>query len=554
MEHADRTGPWDVIVVGAGMAGGVAARRLTERGLRVLVLETGPGTLPDAPRPSRARRMLRKVAGGFEPRDQDRWPDRLRAARAGHAARLVPAMMGRGRGGSSALYGAALGRFRRIDFEREAADGPQGGAPDPAIGERPLPTRWPIAFDALKPYYVEAEALLGVTGGRDPLDPEDDAVLAPPPPLSPQDAALARTLVANGLHPFRLHVGFAYRPGCAECLGQRCPRGCKAEGDSRGLGPALRDGRATLLQGATARRIEPGEAGVAIVVALEDGAERTIRARSCVVAAGALNSPLLLARSPRLWGPGGPPRLLGRGLMFHVTDMLAVFERSGAAAFGPRKTLGFRDFYKMDGAICGEVQSMGIALEAGMIATYLKGEAQRLGLGRLGPWLDLLRIPAGAAARLTRNAAVFATILEDLPYAANRVWEDDAPARAPSGAIALSYTVSADLAARAARMRQALRAAFAPNRVLFLSRPATPNWGHPMGTCRMAADPEAGVTRPDGALWTDDRVRVADASVLPSSGGANPSLTIAANALRIADLLAGRLAAERVSPAATEPA
>lgn len=537
---------WDVIVVGAGLAGGMAARRLAERGLGVLVLEAGPETLPNAPPPSFLTRAMARLVGLHAPRDADRWPETLRLTASG--GRRAPAVLGRGRGGSSAIYGGALGRFRRIDFDRGLSG---GAATDPRIGAAPLPGGWPIGWDAFTPYYDEAERLLDVAGGRDPLDPDVAPPLRRPPPLSPQDAVIAADLRANGLHPFRLSVGFEYRPGCAECLGRRCPRGCKAEGDSRGIAQALRTGRAALRQGMAVRAVAEADGGVAVIARDSSGAECRFMAQACVLAAGTLNTPLILARSGTLWGRDGPPPLLGRGLMFHATDMFAVFDRTRSPAFGPRKTLGLRDFYESDGRILGEVQSMGVALNAGMIAGYFRTEAERMGLGWLGPLLEFGRIPAVIAARLFRHATVFATILEDLPYMANAVTEDVADDGSPTGRIAVAYTASDELVARAVELRRHVRRAFSPNRVLFLTRPATPNWGHPMGTCRMGKSPRFGVVDADGALWGLSAIRIADASVLPSSGGANPSLTIAANALRVADRLVETLAGNGALSAST---
>ena len=83
-------------------------------------------------------------------------------------------------------------------------------------------------------------------------------------------------------------------------------------------------------------------------------------------------------------------------------------------------------------------------------------------------------------------------------------------------------------------MRAAIHKAFAPLDVKFLLKSVSPNLGHPCGTVRMGTDPETDPVDEFGRLrGVAAQVFVADASVFPSSGGANPGLTVAANALRI---------------------
>jgi choline dehydrogenase-like flavoprotein len=101
-------------------------------------------------------------------------------------------------------------------------------------------------------------------------------------------------------------------------------------------------------------------------------------------------------------------------------------------------------------------------------------------------------------------------------------------------------------------MRAPIRKAFAPLRLRFLKLPGVPNWGHPMGTCRMGTDPATSVITPECRVHGHDRVFVADASAFPSSGGTGPGLTVLALALRVADQVASD-AASRVAVAADRP-
>lgn len=504
---------FDLAVIGAGMAGGVVASEAAAQGLRVVLIEAGAARFrEEVP----ARSFSDRLAGLGMP---GRWPHPISQADArGRSKRLSP-VQGFGAGGSATLYGAALARFRRSDFEQD--DSATTGEADA------LPTRWPFGLDEIRPYYAEIERRFGICGTCDPLDADDDAHLRPPPPMTRVDAALAETLRGKGLHPFRLHMGLDYRTGCSECQGTPCTRDCKADSYNRLVETCPARDRIDERFDHMVTQIAPGADGGYVVSCQTREGNCEIAATRVVLAAGALQSPLVLMRSPALW-PGAPPALLGRGLMFHVTDIIAVSTGHKGAASGQRKTLALRDFYRIDDRPGGEVQSFGFVPSAGLVSRYLQSEALRLGLGWLGPALVLLRIPAAIGARRYGDASLFATITEDMPYSENRV--------VPEGdgfAMAIRYSVRPELRKRCQRLRDAVTGAFAPARVAFLSQLAKFNLGHPMGTCRMGADPETSVVDDSGAVRGCPGLYVADASVFPSSGGANPGLTVAALALRI---------------------
>lgn len=540
----------DAIVVGAGLSGSIVTLSLALWGFRVLLIETG-GRRPDGPPARQAwlRKIGHRLAGAGAHPDPDRWnaPILHYSHRNSRTPRETEAILGRGVGGSSTLYAAALGRMRRKDFEVS-----RRGAPTDL--EQPLPNAWPISFNEFRIYYRRAEALLRIAGERDPLDADDDSDPVAPPDLSPRDAVICERLVRNGLHPYRLRVGFDYKPGCAECQGRRCPIGCKADGESRALAAALATGRVTLETDATVESIAQGPEGVSVRIRSASDEIETRAAATLVLAAGALNTPLILARSPGLWPDAPPPAMLGRGLMFHISEIFAVRVPRRLGRSNVRKTLALRDFYDAGAESLGEIQSMGLDLSTGQAMHYLREIGSARLLRGVKGLAEFFRPFAWAAAKIVGPAPVFATITEDLPYAHNRVWE--APAtESPRGAprIAICYERHPWFRAESTRMRAQIRRIFAPFPILFFGRSAAPNMGHPMGTCRMGTDPTTSVIDPSGRLWGCPNIYVADTSAFPSSSGVGPSLTVAAHALRVADQIA-LAAADSARPAAAAAA
>jgi choline dehydrogenase-like flavoprotein len=495
----------DVIVIGTGIGGGTMARALAEAGLGVVMIEKGRAghrAEETALDPGLADPVARAIRGF--------WPDPVMAEIDGRQAQVF-APLGSGPGGSSVFYAATLERPARHDIEE------MEGRPHPTGG-------WPLSWDDLAPWIDAAERLFHVHGEPDPLDDRPEPMLAIPPPPAAGDAAIMAGLRRNGLHPYRLHAALEYLPGCAECFGRKCPRPCKMDGRSAGVEPALATGRARLIAGAEVTRILM-RGGQAIGVAYDDatGSHR-ITARHVVLAAGALSSPRLLAASfPEAAGAA----LIGRNLMFHLNEMFALWPGRAAAAQGPSKAVGFRDLYFAQGRRLGMVQAMGIDAGEPEILHYLRQRAAER--GRDGRFVrEGLRLPAALAARLLGQARIFVGLLEDLPDPDNRVTDRD-------GRIAIAYRTAPEALERRRLFRRLITRAFRGQRILFLSDRAEPNLGHPCGTLRMARTPATGVTDGFGRVHSAGNLWVADASVFPTSMGVNPSLTIAALALRQAD-------------------
>ena len=416
---------------------------LAEQGLRVLVVEAGPPPSAAAARAAKkslSAKVRKKLKQTFGPEPEFFSYFLSRAGKAGRA-RPVIVRHGRGPGGSSALYSAALGRFRRSDF---------GDTRPEHLRDTALPNDWPIDYDAFKAAYARAEKLMRVRGECDPTDPDDDEFLLDPPSLSRDGEAVRAIVEKNGYHPYRLHVAVDYVPGCAECFGYRCPIDCKSDGANRALKRAMATGLVQLETDLVVDRVAARDGVATVTVRDTDGRESERQARRVVLSAGALNTPLILERSADLWKDTPRPPMLAKGLMFHVSDIFALQAIRQGGDASPRKWLAIRDLYEDGVANLGDIQSTGTSIGTGTIMQGLRDHASRVLPGRLLLLAEFLRPAAWLVARYLGPQSVYATIVEDMPFASNGVREEQ-------GRIVVSYAIDPELKSHASRMRSRVR-------------------------------------------------------------------------------------------------
>lgn len=514
---------WDAIIVGTGMGGATMGYALARAGWKVLFCEKGHDTAQG----------LRGDFPELHGQNDDAAARLLRGGRyaeplldlSGHRPRSFIPFIGCGTGGSSALYGMVLERLQAADFEP--------GRHFPATAEATLPTRWPIDLDTLAPYYDEAERLYGVRKDADT------------PPWSAPARELAEHFDARGLHPYRLPQSCEYVPGCPGCQSFLCARNCKGDGDRNCLRPALARHGAVLLDRCEVLRLEAGPNRVEAVYCRRDGREWRLRGRLVALAAGALASPaLLLASASEAWPQGlaNDSGLVGRNLMRHYVDLYAVFARARARADENVKELGCNDFYLREDGKFGTLQSFGRLPPARMIVDDLQRELRDTVhpalAAAMAPFKPIMRPLLDA---VFARSTLLASVMEDLPFAENRV----RLAPAPAAGIAIEYRVRASEAARIARMRKLVAAALAPYRFLLIKQAENnERIAHACGTCRFGEDPRNSVLDADNRAHGIDNLYIVDASFFPSSGGTNPALTIAANALRVTARVLGRSSGE----------
>lgn len=516
---------WDVIVVGTGMGGGMLGFSLARSGRKVLFVEKGRATFPETSGIIRSSEP--EVAEPLASRSVEAYRDALsRAGRAideieyasGRSARRFLPYLGSGTGGSSALYGMVCERFFVRDFT------PRQDFRNP--GDSTVPEAWPISYDHMAPWYAAAEKLLGVRGQPDPLRPEAGEVNLPAaPPFSTDNQPLVDYLERQGLHPYHLPMACDYTDGCATCQGYLCPQACKNDAARNALLPALTEHGARLLTECRVVRLEADSAQVRQVICKHPSGMLGLKAKVVVLAAGALMTPVLLLNSrsddwPR--GLANGSDLVGRNLMRHLIDWVEIWPQRDWKIRGPNKEIGFNDFYFWDGQKYGTVQSAGAVPPMEVLTNHPGWQSKPLRM--IAPALRPIY------QHFFHSGHLLALIMEDLPYLDNRVVPSPNDGQRPR----IEYRFHASEIERRAVFLRQVKQVFEPFRKITL-RGATNNAAvaHVCGTCRFGEDPKTSVLDPNNKAHGVDNLYVVDGSFFPSSTGLNPSLTIAANALRV---------------------
>lgn len=517
------TQTWDIVIIGAGMGGGTAAYKLAELGHKVLLLEKG-------------RSEFDPSISGVEVEQEDpnerlacgKWPTQLSTRVNGQDANIW-APLGCGLGGSTLLYAAALQRLQSNDLSQQ--EHPDGHT-----------IEWPFSYSELEPYYQQAEALYHVCGTPDPLDKQSRYALKPPPAMCDSDRDYFAAFKAAGLHPHRLHVAIEYQThNCGECGGHICHKSCKKDAGNSAARPAADKYGLKILAEAEVLRLNGDKQRVeSLIFRCKQGKEHTLTATTFILSAGAYFTPALLLKSSNEHWPQGLANssgLVGKNLMFHASDFIAVWQKGTPSRQGPNKTIALRDFYTVNGQKLGEFQSTGLSANYGIVLYALRLLFDQSKFRKLRPIRQFLRIPAYIAAKFYGQATLFTTIVEDFPYPENGIALDETT---PSG-IRIHYDIKKEFQERVKQMNALIRKRLKPMRSLAMNVGVSLNYGHPCGTCKAGTDVKTSVVDTFCKAHDLDNLYVVDSAFMPTSGGTNPSLTIAANALRVAEHVSRQL-------------
>jgi choline dehydrogenase-like flavoprotein len=519
---------WDVVIVGSGFGGSTTALTLAKAGLSVLVLERGKWVeRDDSAWDTRAIHVEKKYRGSVPIRViQERKPELL------HPNHTV--------GGSSVFYGGASFRLRKEDFRRRSLFGEQSGSGF---------VDWPIDYADLAPYYDDSERMLGVSGvtGVDPTEPprKTDYFNAPPAYTAPA-RRVASAATALGLRPFPIPLAINYggtngngdgggygRNGANKCT--RCLTcdlyPCKIEAKNdisvTVLPHAVRHGAEVRDRVLAQRLLRSGSRITGVeCIDLQTNELVTFHCDLAIVSGGAIASPKLLLQS-NLGAAGSRNDLVGRYLMRHCSGIVAaLFKEQTNPEQLFHKQVAITDF-------------------------YLKG---RNGSGPGGPWgmIQSLNVPprefiqaegnfiTNVVGQRTYNWNLFLMcIAEDEPQAENRVTLDRAGRDQfgqPLARVTHFYNGD-DIARRRALYGEAVQVMRKGGGFAWIRIPVK-TFSHAMGTCRFGDDPANSVLDPNCRFWGISNLFVVDASFMPTSGAVNPSLTIAANGLRVGDHIA----------------
>ena len=506
---------WDVIIIGTGIGGATVGRELALRGLSVLFLEKG-GRIGPGQDEGLASTPESRMAQGW-------WPHPISRNQADGTPRRFYAAGGCAVGGSSIHYAAALERMAPSDFD---------GLHTKAASTPP----WPVGFSEFLPHYEAAERLYGIS---------DDSPHIAEQRMSDWDLALMRQMRQNGLQPEPLHVAIRYDELCTECIGKVCPRNCKSDARVACLDEALRQPECQIVEHCDVQSLQADTENVRVIKAIHLGREFNFQAKIVVLSAGALHTPQVLLRSVNEFWPRGLANSsdqVGRNLMFHTSDIFALWApRRLSREARQRKSISVRDFYLRDGERLGYVQSMGLEAGRGEIAVFIKEQLRRHGIANELLLSLLAKAPSHIGAFVFGGAGIFAAMTEDDPNPDNRIVIDP---NEPDGA-SFNYAITDDLRRRADALRSAFARSVRPWRMLRINTELEMNYGHPCGTCKFGDDPNSSVLDRDCRAHDVENLYVVDACFMPRSGAINPSLTIAANALRVAPKIAMRLSTEK---------
>jgi len=496
---------YDIVIIGSGIGGATILNALSDSGARILLLERGE-QLPE----TSAARDADEVFVKQSFKSDERWRNADgELFSPGNYYYL---------GGNSKFYGAVMLRYRERDFARI----------DFAAGTSPA---WPFSYRELAPFYQRAETLYQVRGtvGEDSCDPSGERGFVEPPIADePYIAHVRQRLLKKGYHPFSLPLAVDIKRWLARSAtpwdGFPDTDSGKMDAQAAALNPALKSDHVQLVSGAKVTRLNASECGKRIrsVTFEYQGALHSVAANTVILSAGAINSAALLLASKCARFPNGLSNSsdqVGRNFMNHnCSALLAInpFKRNRSVY---QKTIAINDFYfgeKQGSEPLGNIQLLG----------KLNGSILAAGLPR-----HFRRLPRSILNWLADHSVDWYVMSEDLPDADSRVTVGE------DGIIQLSWKRS-NYKAHRKLLRAAKKMARAGGALITLSKPfdsSAPS--HQCGTVRMGDDPLTAPLDSYCKSYDQRNLFVVDASFLPNSAAVNPALTIAAQALRVAEYI-----------------
>jgi choline dehydrogenase-like flavoprotein len=547
---------FDVIIVGSGVAGALTAWQLANEQFRVLILEAGERG------PERvelvgayARASLKTPGSPYKGRFGDikaPSPDSEKDYyEQSTSADLFKSTYQRRIGGSTWHWLGNVPRLIPNDFRMKSVYG---------VG-----VDWPITYDELEPWYCEAEQAIGVSGDHAEWNGLLAAYRSRPFPMSKIWSSYGDTKVAEALvgvqfdgvplalvstPQARNSQPYDDRPACAgnsSCV-PICP--IQAKYDATVHLAKAEQAKAILREKSVVTRLEVDEDRHVrrVIYKSWDGQEHTVSGRIVVIAAHAIETAKLLLMSACERTPNGVANSsdqVGRNLMDHLQGAGAALALEPLFPFrGPPTTSGidnFRDgaFRSTRSAFRMSIGNDGWGRVETPYATVLKLVREENLFGN--------ELKERLAARVTRQFRISYST-EMLPNPENRVTLSDQTdglgIRRPKLHIKVDEYNKAAFESAWEVMETIFTAMKATEIRIPKDRNDYSGAGHIMGTCRMGNDSTQSVVDSECRAHDHPNLFILGASVFPTCGTANPTLTVAALALRAAKAIKFQLAAE----------
>lgn len=472
---------------------------LAQRGMKVAILEASDHMPDSLAGRSEQDMILHKAAA----------PDPIH-----FNGEQVRPLLGALVGGSTGLYGAALLRPSPSDWDLE-----------PFYGKYQAKEliQWPWPLEDLSAYLEKAEDLFRVAGHHHMTMPFLSSRQSPythqAMPLAPFNRDLMDKFNYQGLKPFHMPIAVDSNVcvRCAQCPGFVCPADARASSYNRAIQPQLKQGGLTLLPGHRVLKLDYRGRQITKVELIYKGRIRSIAADAFVLAAGAIYTPYILQSSQI----PDPHDLVGRYYMFHLGVVCLSISREvypGSSTF--HKQIALSDFYQ---GFTDFKHKLGLVQNIPITGPRTIASKSPVPL------------PPFLSRWLYRHTMATAMVVEDLPVASNRV-------RWTKRGLDISHRFHPYDLYRGheagQRLKKLMKRVLPKSwHVVRMGALENAHLAHQVGTCRMGRDPRYSVVDPMGRHHQLDNLFIADGSVLPTSLGVGPALTIIANALRTADQL-----------------
>ncbi|MEZ0224831.1 MAG: GMC family oxidoreductase [Alphaproteobacteria bacterium] len=523
----------DVVIVGSGIAGALAAYSLAKKGVkRIVVLEAGPRIERDKTVERFKTSAALDFSAGFPNED---WAPRPDWGNPGddYIEQTGPAKIKteylRVVGGTTWHWSGSTPRFMPVDFRLRSTYG---------VG-----MDWPISYDDIEPYYTEAEEEIGVAG-----DSEDHggSPRSKPYPLPPIPQSYCEKFIADGVKG--IGIKFLTRPvaraskpynGRPQCVGfgtcsPICPSGAQYAAILH-VERAEKLGVKVLENTRVDRLVADGD--VKYVEARKpDGTPVKVRAKIFIVAANGIETPRLLMMSVSEKFPKGIANssgLVGRNYLEHPTLICRmIMPKPVYPGRGP-ETIVFSHSFR-DGEFRKERSGWTMTVANRVHFHDIANDLISKGLEP--PQLD-----AALKDRLTREVELDAN-LEQIPDEKNGItlnW--DKRDRAGQPMMQHYYSFGAYEEAGFAHVRETFGRIEKTLGAEIVHSAGPVPVHHPMGMTRMGDNPRQSVTDKWGRSHDHKNLFLLSGGLFPSCGTVNPTLTIAALSLRAADEIARQL-------------